>query len=120
VCFLKATIGGDFDCVGAEFIKPGIRVEALIADGAKIEGNVFLRDVKAQGEVRFPRATIGVDFDCSGAEFINPKGKALHAHGAKIEGNVFLRNVKGPGGSEFSEGNYRRRLRLRRRGVHQS
>ena len=48
------------------------------ADGAKIEGSVFLRNgFKAEGEVSFVGATIGGDLECDGAQLTNPDGKAL-------------------------------------------
>jgi hypothetical protein len=42
VNFLGATIGGDFKCSGAQFVHP--EGQALIADRAKIEGDVSLNN----------------------------------------------------------------------------
>ena len=68
-------------------------VKSIDADGAKIDGNIFLRDhFKAGGEVRLLGATIGGNLECNGAQLTNPKGMALNADGAKINGSVFLRN----------------------------
>src|SRR5438034_1243123 len=68
-------------------------VKSIDADGAKIDGNIFLRDhFKAGGEVRLLGATIGGNLECNGAQLTNPKGMALNADGAKINGSVYLRN----------------------------
>ncbi|MCS7240896.1 MAG: hypothetical protein NZ651_06610 [Candidatus Bipolaricaulota bacterium] len=68
---------------------------SLLADGAKIEGGVFLNQgFEAYGEIRFLGATIGGNLECNGGKFINPGGDTLSADGAKIEGDVFLRNSK--------------------------
>jgi hypothetical protein len=70
-----------------------VRVKDLIADGARIEGRVFLCDgFKADGEVNFLEATIGGDLKCSDAQFFNPEGQPLIADRAKIEGDVSLSN----------------------------
>ena len=47
---LGATIGGDLDCSNSRFINPGD--QALSADGLDVKGGVFLRGVRAEGEVR--------------------------------------------------------------------
>jgi len=86
-----ATVGGDLDCGGGQFIKK--EGAALGADGAQIKGDFFLSDgFKAEGEVRLPGATVGGDLDCGGGQFINKKGHALDADGAQIKRAVFLRN----------------------------
>jgi hypothetical protein len=65
----------------------------LLADGAKIDGSVFLRNhFKAEGEVRLIGATIGGNLECDGAQLSNSNGKALNIERAKIGGCVFLRN----------------------------
>ena len=84
-----ATVGGDLDCSGGQFInKEG---KALNAGRAQITGSVFLSDgFKAEGEVRLLGATIGGRLNCSGGQFINKEGNALIADGAQITGTVFL------------------------------
>src|SRR5207249_1723818 len=71
-------------------------VKSIDADGAKIDGNIFLRDhFKAAGEVRLLGATIGGNLECNhGAQLINPNpnGRALNADGVKINSYVFLRD----------------------------
>ena len=70
----------------------GTHTAAIIADGLKVEGNVFLRHgFKANGEVRLLIARIGGNLECDDAHFTN-KGKALNADGLKVEGSVHLRN----------------------------
>src|SRR5439155_127073 len=67
-------------------------VKSIDADGAKIDGNIFLRDhFKAAGEVRLLGGIIGRNLECDGAQLSNPKGMALNADGAKINGGLYLR-----------------------------
>ena len=90
VDLLGATIGGNLDCSGAEFSRT--KGVALSANGAKVEGSVFLCDgFRAEGEVNLVGATIGGNLDCRDAQFSNAKGSALVASDAHIEGGVFLR-----------------------------
>jgi hypothetical protein len=73
-------------------------VHDLAADGAKIEGSVYLRsDFKADGQVEFKAAAITGDVDCSGGHFLAPISQsdggtnaALSFNSAKIQGNVYL------------------------------
>jgi hypothetical protein len=89
-------IGGDLECDGAQFLNA--EDLALNADGAKIEGNVFLRNrFKAEGQVNLEGATIGGALQCDGGKFLNARGLALFAHVAKIEGGVYLRYFKAEG-----------------------
>jgi sRNA-binding regulator protein Hfq len=100
--FLGATIGRNLECNGAQLTNP--KGKALNADGAKIDGSVFLRNgFKSEGEVNFIIATIGGTLDCDqDSHFSNPDGIALNADGAKINGSVFLRNgFTADGGVEF-------------------
>jgi hypothetical protein len=86
---MAATIGGNLDCTGAQLSNP--EGTALIADGTKIGGNVFLTyGFRAEGEVRLVGATIGRDLDCTGAHLSNPEGMALRIDGTKIGSRVFL------------------------------
>jgi hypothetical protein len=86
----NATIGGVLDCSGAELIQP--QGAALVADGARVGGSVFLRDgFRALGEVRLISATIGGNFECISAEFTCESGSAaLVANGAKVAGSMYL------------------------------
>jgi hypothetical protein len=103
VRLLNARIGGNLDCSGATFEnlpQKGVsgRGKALDAGGARISGNVFLREgFVAEGEVWLPGAQIDGDLDCHGGTFRNPaqrefpdSGKALTADAVSVRGGVFL------------------------------
>jgi hypothetical protein len=69
------------------------RVNALNAEGAEIDGSLFLRnDFKADGDVNLLGAKIGGSLECDGAQLSNPKGKALNADRINVAGYVFLRH----------------------------
>ncbi|WP_135507264.1 hypothetical protein [Roseovarius aestuariivivens] len=90
LCFLRARIGGDFDCEGGRFENAG--GDALNADGLEAQGNVNLRrGFEAHGEVRLLRARIDGDLDCEGGRFKNEGGRALSADGAWVAGAFFWR-----------------------------
>ena len=66
----------------------GSHTGSILADGAKVESSVFLRDgFRANGEVRFPGAAIGGSFDCGNGEF-----RAILADGMDVKGSVFLKD----------------------------
>jgi hypothetical protein len=92
VNLLSATIGGNLDCRGGQFISKSEK-RAIQANGAKIEGGVFLgTGFRAEGEVDLVGATIGGHLVCDSGQFISKTEiPALNANGAKIEGTVFLR-----------------------------
>ena len=70
----------------------GSHTRAIIADGLKVEGSLFLRDgFKAEGEVRLHTATIAGNLECEGAHFAQSDARALIADGLKVEGSVLLR-----------------------------
>ena len=92
VFLFAANIGGGLHCNGGKF-KAGMHNEngAIAGDGAKIGGNLFLRDgFSAEGGVRFLGASIGVDLDCTDGKFVNKRGCALAVDGAKINGKMSL------------------------------
>jgi len=62
-----------------------------------VKGDVFLRGVKAKGEVRLPGADIGGQLGCEKAEFTNETGYAFNADRMSVKGGVFLRGVKAKG-----------------------
>ncbi len=69
----------------------GSRIAELSGDGAKIEGDLFLRNgFLAEGKVKLDGAKIAGDLDCKGARFED--SKALAFNRAEIEGIVFLSN----------------------------
>jgi hypothetical protein len=96
-------IGGNLDCSRGTFKNPPQkdvlgRGKALIADGANVQGSVFLNaGFAAEGEVRLSGAEIANNLECSGGTFKNPPrkdlgggGKALIGDGANVKGSVFL------------------------------
>lgn len=92
-----ARVKGDLECDGAMLnVKGG---NALFADGAEIEGDVFLRDgFESSGKICLPGAKIKGDLSCSGAKLRVAKGNALVADGAEIGGNaLFSKNFEATG-----------------------
>ena len=74
-------------------ILPGSATPGLMAQGIKVEGNVFLRNgFHARGEVSLSGATIGELLACEGGRFENETGLALNAQGVDVKGDVLLKN----------------------------
>ena len=71
----------------------GSDMRGWLAQGAKIDGSVLLRNTTASATVILNSATIGGQLNCSGAQLTAKEGNALYAQGAKIEGSVFLVNT---------------------------
>ncbi|RXV66750.1 hypothetical protein C6W92_02820 [Roseovarius sp. A46] len=69
----------------------------LNAQGARVTGDVFLREVTATEQVTLAGAEIGGQLACDGARFKTAKGKALNAEGARVTGDVFLHGVTATG-----------------------
>jgi hypothetical protein len=96
--FAGETIPRDLEIAQLDF--QGSWLDSIAADGARVKGDVFLRDgFHAAGLVRLLGAEIGGDLDCSGGTFENPPqvgvegtGTALSAARAIVRGAVFLRN----------------------------
>ncbi|MBI4823118.1 MAG: hypothetical protein HY805_02660 [Nitrospirae bacterium] len=65
-------------------------IASFIADGLTVKGGMFLRKVKAKGEVRLLGANIGGNLECIGAVFENPKGTAFTAENLIVKGALFL------------------------------
>jgi hypothetical protein len=64
---------------------------SIVADGLKLEGDIFLRDgFHAEGEVRLLGATIGGDLSARRGSFKNSKGDALTGDRVKVAGSVFI------------------------------
>ena len=93
VVLLDANIGGGISCNRCVFTQDE-RDAALIADRAKVGGNVSLVDnFSAKGCVRFLGANIGGYFACDNGKFFKSKeGWALAADGIKIENELFMGN----------------------------
>jgi hypothetical protein len=96
VRLIGATINGDLDCSGGQFLDSNTNDSALIVERTKITGRVELgAGFVADGRVDFTGATIGESFNCSGGHFqnFNADEYVLVVQGAKIDGTVLL----GPG-----------------------
>jgi hypothetical protein len=90
VRLVGATIGGNLECDGAQFLNSKGR--AFNANGVEIKGDAFFNGFKAEGEVTLVGATIGGNLECDGAQFLNSNGDAFSADGVGIKGDAFLRN----------------------------
>jgi len=100
----RAQVRGDLDCCEGTFhnrlsLSDAGSGVALNADGISVDGSVFMRRVRAEGEIRLPRAKVGADIDCAAAKIVNPfewgpKGSsaALTVEGSIIGGNIILNN----------------------------
>jgi hypothetical protein len=85
---LGARIEGVLHCSGAKLKATG---NALSADGAKIDGGVFLNNgFDSEGAIRLLGVEITGNLECDGAN-LKAKGDALIVDNAKIGGNVFIR-----------------------------
>jgi hypothetical protein len=93
--------GGTFDVSAEKNKYPNNETYALVANQAKIGGNVILGEAHGQkascvnGQIIMLEATIHGDVDCAGATFINTYGKEQHAISmdrCQIYGSVYLRN----------------------------
>jgi len=95
VHLVGATIGGNIECDGGQFVNKVGGGSAISADRINVEGSVFLREgFKAEGEVRLLGAKIGGDLDCEGGQFADKTEgeQAINADRLKVEGSVFLRD----------------------------
>jgi hypothetical protein len=92
-------INGNFDCTGSTFLGPfntdgDVRDYALNADGAKVGGDLFLRDrFEAKGCVSLFGADIKLNGDCGRARFANKAGIALYFSKTKIGANLLMRDL---------------------------
>jgi hypothetical protein len=94
VRFLGASLGGQFNCLGAHFINA--TDDALTLELASVARSVFLRSsasarFSAKGRVNLSGARIGSQLECDGARFLNRGGVSLCAAGAQIGASAFLR-----------------------------
>lgn len=103
-----ARIGINLDCDGGQFAKTeseGMAQRAsdyaLLAEGIKVSGGVFLRDeFCAKGEVSMIGAHIGGSVECKNSKFFgagNKGGMALQLQNATINHMLFLKNIEGNG-----------------------
>ena len=88
-----ADITGSFSCRGARLAGHYQDGDALVGDGIKVGGDVFLDGgFTAAGAVRLPGADITGQLNCRGAELTghDQDGDALVADGIKVGGDVVL------------------------------
>ena len=88
-----ADITGPLSCGGAKLNGTDKDGNALLADGIKVDGGVFLdQEFKAAGTVRMPGANITGPLVCRGAQLTGTKKNrnALLADWMKVGGGVFL------------------------------
>ncbi|MDJ0612732.1 MAG: hypothetical protein QNJ29_03590 [Rhizobiaceae bacterium] len=81
-------IGGNLNCEGASFDDPD---NAIIANRAKIDGDVNLAKVKARGTIAFTGSEIGGDFMPQGAVLHGTP--ALQLRNTKIGGTMIWRGL---------------------------
>ena len=104
VQLMNTRIGGNLNCIGSSFENPAdpklnSSGRALTADGAIVNGNVFLSDgFRASGMVKLTGIRVGLDLDCHTATFSNPcrasvesTGRALDVEHGVVGGSVYLR-----------------------------
>ncbi|WP_299554188.1 hypothetical protein [uncultured Tateyamaria sp.] len=96
----KCFFASRFDSVQTQFQLfnlSGSHLNGLFAQGAKIEGSVFLRDTSNSDTIRLNSSTIGGQLACEGAELTATKDVALTFHSAEIGGTTTLQNVQATG-----------------------
>ena len=88
-----AAITGQLSCRGAQLTSQNQGGNALVGDGMKVGGNVFLDGgFTAAGAVRLPSAAITGQLSCRGAQLTSQDqgGNALVGDGMKVGAGVFL------------------------------
>ena len=96
-----ADITGQLGCRGAQLKGTDSHGNALVADGLKVSGDVFLDGgFTAAGAVRLPGADITGQLSCSGAQLTgtDSHGNALVADGMEAGGGVVLAGGSPPPG----------------------
>lgn len=89
VKFIRAEIGGSFDCTGGHFSNDNKC--ALNAMHSEIYGNIFMRNgFISKGTVSLVGSTIGGNFECNQGLFISNNETTLDAERVKVAGDVFL------------------------------
>jgi hypothetical protein len=122
VALRDASVGGDLNCIGAQFLGGTAKRSALLLDGARIGGRLFLRNdvrggkqvipFRVEGRVQAISIKIEGALVCHHATFHNPGGTALDFGSAKvgsggsfpgctIHGNVSLANATFAGPVSF-------------------
>lgn len=96
----RARVGGDLDLTAATLLCPG--GYAFIAEGAHIEGCVFLKKAVANGNVTLRNASIEQVVDCEGARFSSGGRYALSLNRAKVGSSLSLHKVWAEGVVELA------------------
>src|SRR5712691_339243 len=101
VRLLGADITGQLSCQGAKLTGSDNNGSALIADGIKVRGGVFLTRLTATGAVRLVGADINTQLTCWGAQLTgrDSNGDALAADEMKVSGSVLLNEVSTAAGA---------------------
>jgi hypothetical protein len=87
---IGARVQGGLHLDGAVLTEPHGH-SLLKADGATIDGDVEMRQLRASGgQLKFWRATIGGGFDAAGAVVDNPDGGTVRLHQCEVGGSVRL------------------------------
>jgi len=88
VALRNTQIRGNLSCGGGTFADNNI---ALIANRAKIDGNVDLGEITANGTIELTGTEIGGDFTSQGAMLMG--SPALQLRNSKIDGTLFWRSL---------------------------
>lgn len=100
VRLVNARIAGNLEFDGAKLLNTAS--DALNADGARIDGGLYLRVTTATGiplrtiatgKVRLVGARIGASIECHGAKLSNAGGIALSAERTRTDGDVVLQGA---------------------------
>jgi len=89
VDFLSAAIGGDLDFENGKIKTCQSNLEAILAERATINGDLFMRNgFAADGKVDFDNVAVGKSFDCNDGTFRNPGQTALSVSSATIKNKM--------------------------------
>lgn len=69
----------------------GAEICALNLEGARVDGDVYLKQTRCRGEVRLVGATVGDTVDLRGTKIDGPGGESFTADRLKTGGTLFLR-----------------------------
>lgn len=88
VRLINAEIGKIWDCSGGEFANQ--KESAIVADGVRVGGGAFLRNLSAVGAVHLSDSHVGGSMHCDHSKFENAEGHAIIADRIRVNGNLFL------------------------------
>jgi hypothetical protein len=94
LCIANATLDAVLDLESAEVSfyvgLQNCRLPGLMAPGATLKNNLYLKRCRVDGEVNLLGATISGQFQCQGALFLNRGGDTLNADRVVIGSSVYL------------------------------